>query len=527
MNRRRFLSTVGATGAAVTALPTMIDNIAVKAIAGGGDKLNRLMGDSDRILILIQLMGGNDGLNTIIPFTNQKYYDSRPQLGISQNQTLPLTDTLGWHPSMGGFRELYDEGKMAVVQGVTYPNPNRSHFRGTDIWLTATDSDVFGSSGWVGRYLDVLAPDFPQVLPSSPLAVQIGTSLSLGLQGPEGAMGISFRDPEEFHRIVNSGGSIEEVPSADYGDTPAGDEVRFMRDVAKAADVYASVVKDAADSAPSSSVEYPTTDIGGKLRVISQLIAGGLETKVFLVSWANNNFDTHANQVNAGDPTIGNHANLLGELSEAVSAFMTDMEELNLDDKVAGMTFSEFGRRVAENGSIGTDHGTAAPLFVFGKDVNGAVYGNDPDLENLDNRGDMLMQHDYRDIYASVLLQWFGEPNNLASDVLYTDFSSTALPLFKTPVSVQNDRRGSEIIGFKSVSPNPAINDVTIKVDIGPFSEAGLDICDLNGRVIATAPVDAFSGTARLNVGGLPSGTYVLTLRSGGAATHTLLNVQR
>lgn len=528
MKRRQFLRNVGATGVAVSTLPTLVDNFAVKAIAGGDDKFARLMGDSDRILVLIQLGGGNDGLNTVIPVENQTYYDSRPSLAISKNESLKLTDTLGWHPAMAGFRDMYDDGRMAVIQGVTYPNPNRSHFRGTDIWLTATDPEVFGSTGWIGRYLDTMAPGFPVVLPPAPLAVQIGTSSSLGLQGPNGAMGVSFRNPEEFHRIVNSGGAIEEVPRSDLGDTPAGREVAYLSDVARSADVYADVVKAAADKAQDPSVTYPTTDIGSKLRVISQLISGGLQSKVFLVSWANNNFDTHANQVNPTDPTVGSHAQLLSELAGAVAAFMDDMKNQGLGDKVAGMTFSEFGRRVAENGSTGTDHGTAAPLFVFGTKVNGAVYGNDPDLENLDERGDMLMQNDYRDIYASVLLQWFGEPKNLASDILYKDFSSTALPLFETQVSVEEDKvNNPNMIGFRNVSPNPAQDDVLVRVSMGAFSEAGLDVRNLQGRMLASAPVDAFSGTARLNVSSLPSGAYVLTLRSGSAATHTLLHVKR
>jgi len=505
----------------------MIDNFAVKAIAGGGERLHRLMGGSDKILILIQLQGGNDGLNTVIPYTDQRYYDARPRIGIAKQQALRLTDTLGLHPRMTGFRDLYEQGKMAVVQGVTYPNPDRSHFRGTDIWLTATDADVFGTSGWVGRYLDVLAPEFPSVLPPSPLAVQIGTSLSLGLLGPKGAMGVTFRDPDEFYRIVNSGGAIEEVPFADHGDTPAGREVRYMRDVARSADIYADVVKGAADKADSSGVTYPASDIAGKLKVVSQLISGGLQTKVFLVSWEGGNYDTHANQTSASDATVGTHANLLGELSDAVAAFMQDMKQLGLEDKVAGMTFSEFGRRVAENGSIGTDHGTSAPLFVFGSGVNGAVYGADPDLVNLDDRGDMLMQHDYRDVYAAVLMQWFAEPSSLASQILYHDFSSTALPLFKVPVSVHDDATRGSVIGFRAVAPTPAAHDVTVKVDIGPFADGGVDLRDLTGRLLGTAPVEAFSGTARFNVSSLTAGTYVLTLRSGSAATHTLLHVTR
>lgn len=531
MNRRRFLGSVGSAGLAVTTLPTMIDSIAVKALAGGDRQWAQLLGGadgaSDRILVLIQLQGGNDGLNTVIPMTNDRYYERRPNISISKDAALPLTDTLGWHPRMNGFRALYDEGKMAVIQGVSYPNPDRSHFRGTDIWLTATDADVFGATGWIGRYLDVQAPDFPSTLPSSPLAVQIGTSLSLGLQGPKGSMGISFRDPEEFYRIVNSGGSIEEVPSADYGDTPAGREVRFMRDVARSADVYAEVVKGAADKAASSSIAYPTTDIASKLRVVSKLISGGLKTQVYLVSWANNNFDTHANQVNTNDPTVGTHANLLGELSEAVSAFMAEMKELGFEDRVAGMTFSEFGRRVHENGSYGTDHGTAAPLFVFGTKVNGAVYGSDPDLENLDPIGDMLVQHDYRDIYASVLLQWFGQPRTVAADVLYRDFQQTALPLFDVPVSVAERGGGRDVLGFSSIAPNPAMDDVVVRVNVAPTADAMLEVRDVRGRVLHGEPIDTISGVVRLNVSGLSAGSYVLTLRSGSASTSTLLNVQR
>lgn len=527
MNRRRFLGTVGSASMAVTALPTVIDSFAVKALAGGDDRFAQLLGDSDRILVLIQMQGGNDGLNTVIPFTNQIYHDRRPRIGLREQDVLRLTNTMGLHPRMTGFRDLYQEGKLAVVQGVSYPNPDRSHFRGTDIWLTATDADVFGSTGWIGRFLDLQAPGYPSTLPPAPLAVQIGTSLSLGLQGPKGSMGISFRDPEEFYRIVNSGGSIEEVPSADYGDTPAGREVRFMRDVARSADVYADVVKGAADKAATSSVTYPTTDIGGKLRVVSQLISGGLQTRVFLVSWANNNFDTHANQVNTADPTLGTHANLLGELSDAVAAFMADMKELGLEDKVAGMTFSEFGRRVHENGSYGTDHGTAAPLFVFGSKVNGAMYGNDPDLENLDAIGDMLVQHDYRDVYASVLLQWFAQPRTTAAEILYHDFHSTSLPLFDVPVSVRDNSSAPSLLGFRSISPNPAMEDVTVRVHVSPYASAHLEIRDLKGRLLHGQAVDTLSGVTRFNVAGMSVGTYVLSLHCGGAVSTTLLHVQR
>lgn len=525
MNRRRFIRNVGASGLAVAALPTVIDKFSVRALAGQDHAIGKLLGDSDRILVLIQLAGGNDGLNTVIPIEDSLYYNNRPNLAIRKEKTVKINDTLGFHPSLEGLGAMYADGSLAIVQGVSYPNPDRSHFRGTDIWLTATDADVFGTTGWVGRYLDTKAPNFPTTLPPEPLAVQIGTALSLGLTGPGGAMGVTFRDPDEFYRLVNAGGAIEEVPSADLGDTQAAREVAFMRNVAKSADVYASVVKQAADKAPASSVTYPATQLASALKVVAQLITGGLTSKVYLVSLTNGSFDTHANQVNASDPTLGNHAALPSELNGAVSAFMKDLKNQGQADRVAGMTFSEFGRRVAENGSLGTDHGTAAPMFVFGGKVNGAVYGANPDLVNLDERGDLLVGNDFRKVYASVLLQWFGEPTTLGEQVLYKDFTDASLPLFALPSVVSEGAGAGSLLGFRSVAPNPASADVTAYVTINVAADATLDISDMQGRRIASVPVDSVAGQARFNVSTLTNGTYVLTLRSGRAASHTILRV--
>lgn len=528
MNRRRFIRSVGATGLAVTTLPTVVDSFAVQALAGGDPRLQQLLEAQDRILVLIQLPGGNDGLNTIIPYTNDLYYQRRPNIAIAKNKALRLNDTLGWHPVLGGMRDVFEQGKMAVIQGVTYPNPDRSHFRGTDIWLTATDADVFGTTGWVGRYLQTMAPNYPTELPEHPLAIQIGTSMSLGLLGPNGAMGISFRDPDEFYRMVNSGGAVEEVPSSVTGDTPAGREVSFMRDVARASDIYAKVVKAAADSAPASTVTYTGSDLAAKLKVVAQLIAGGMKTRVYLVSYTGNSFDTHAGQTAASDATAGVHANLLREMSDGVSAFMTDMQNLGHADRIAGMTFSEFGRRVAENGSIGTDHGTAAPLFVFGNDVRGGVYGKDPDLVNLDNRGDLLMEYDYRDIYASVLLQWFGTGSSVAQQVLFKDFGPSAMNLFKSaPTSVNDDVRAAHNV-FRSVTPNPAVDYATVRVNVDAYaSSVGLTLSDMTGRQLRTAEVDAWSGTGTISVQGLSAGTYILTLHADRTVAHTFVHVAR
>lgn len=520
INRRRFLRNAGRTGIAVATLPGIVDSMSMRALAQGTDELDKLLGASDRILVLIQMAGGNDGLNTVVPVTDPKYYDNRPSISLRKEDTHRINDTLGWHKSMSGFRDLYDAGNIAVVQGVTYPNPDRSHFRGTDIWLTATDTDVFKSTGWLGRYLSTFAPNYPTVLPEHPLAIQIGTSISLGLLVDQGPIGISFRDPDEFYRLVNTGAS-EEVPPGDVEDTPAGREVEFMRNIARSANVYARVIKEAADKGATAQ-QYPTTDLGAKLKVVSQLISGGLKSRVYLVSWANNNFDTHANQGGAA----GAHANLLGDLSTSVAAFMADLKTQGLDERVTGMTFSEFGRRVAENGSQGTDHGTAAPLFVFGTSINGGVYGNNPSLTDLDERGDLLMQNDYRDVYASILLQWFGSSNSLAQDVLFRDFSKTALPIFNGRVSVRNTEKQTSC-AITSITPNPAVDVATVRVDVAPFADAGLVVTDMQGRTVRTVQVDSWGGVANIDVQGLAQGTYVISLTADRNTVHGFLQVRR
>lgn len=524
MKRRNFLRTAGMAGAVAT-LPGVVDSFTVRALAGGDPRLHQLLEAEDRVLVLIQMQGGNDGLNTVVPYTNPTYYERRPTIAIPKAKALRINDTLGWHPALAGFRTLYDEGKLAIVQGVTYPNPDRSHFRGTDIWLTATDADIFGSTGWVGRYLQTVAPSYPAELPEHPLAVQIGSSVSLGLLGTSGPMGITFRDPDEFYRLVNGGGGNDEVPSSVQSDTPAGREVAFMRAIARSADVYAAVVKQANDKAGAPTVTYPTNDIGAKLRVVSQLMSGGLRSRIYLISWANNNFDTHANQTSTSDPTLGAHASLLAELGDAVAAFMADMKNKGLDGKVSGMTFSEFGRRVAENGSVGTDHGTAAPLFVFGAKVNGGVYGQDPNLTELDEIGDLLMEHDYRSVYASVLLQWFGTSASTTQDVLLRDFGATSLPLFAGTTSVNNDAAAGT--GFVSVGPNPARDHVMVRTRVNATANATLTVSDLRGRRLLGQPLDPWTGVASLDVSGLSTGAYVLTLTADRAVVHTILHVQR
>jgi len=361
---------------------------------------------TDRVLVIVQLDGGNDGLNTLINYENDAYYRARPVLQIPKNEVLPLSDTLGLHPDLKGFHRGFSEGTMMGIQGVGYPNPDRSHFRATDIWLTASDADEYLATGWLGRYLEKQTPDFPNTLPEHPLAIDIGPVISLSLLGRNGSLGIALRNPQQFYNLVDNGNKIlgENAPPP----TPAGFELDFVRQINAESLQYASEVQ-AASEAGLNQASYPSGTLSEQLALIARLIHGGLKTRVYLVS--QKGYDTHANQ-------LVRHSALLTELDEAVTAFQTDLTMLGLSDRVLGMTISEFGRRVRENGSVGTDHGTSAPMFLFGTSLRGGLVGPDQDFDTLDTRGDFIHSYDFRKLYGSVLSQWFGVPRTVIETVL-------------------------------------------------------------------------------------------------------------
>ncbi len=513
MKRRDFLRTSAGAGIALSALPAFGTNsMQALAYSPALRAMQKIAGASDRIFVLIQLSGGNDGLNTLVPVENDLYYNARKydsvDIAIPKSSALPLSSTLGWHPAMAGMRDLYNEGKIAIVQGVTYPNPNRSHFRGTDIWLTATDADVFESTGWIGRYLETQYPQYPDVLPTDPMAVQIGTSVSLGFQSDKGNLAVVFRDPEEFYALVGQSGTPL-WPEA--SDTPAGDELEYIRLIAEASNLYSKRVKAAADAGQNMAT-YPATNLASSLKIVANLISGGLDTRFYLVNIKGNAFDTHNNQ---GGET-GTHASLLAELAGAVKSFMEDLDALGHGDRVAGMTFSEFGRRVQANGSNGTDHGTAAPLFVFGNKVLGnRIHGNDPDLVNLDDRGDLLMQYDYRQIYSSALAQWFSAPQNDIQSLLFGEFST--LPLFQELASTSVGDSAAAVFELHNY-PNPVSGSTTIEYTLPSAAYVSLSVLDMQGRVISRlSSGERNAGRHRVpfSADALPAGTYFYRLESG------------
>jgi uncharacterized protein (DUF1501 family) len=372
---------------------------------------------TDRVLVVVQMSGGNDGLNTVLPLDQYakmalaRAYNSSANILIPEAEVLRLgspTAPTGLHPAMTGMRDLFDQQKLTVVQNVGYANSSLSHFRATDIFSTASDSDETLTSGWLGRYLENAYPGFPEGYPSSampdPLAIRIGSSLPLGLQGYD--LNTAQTVPTSFT------GTITQLLSYMSDTMPGGNmgvELDFIRNQQTYANQYATRIVDAWNSGTNSTGPvYPTigSNLGTQLKIVARLIKGGLKTRIYWVSIGS--FDTHGGQTDATNKAIGTHANLLGEMSNSIKAFQDDITQMGLEDRVLGMTFSEFGRRVMSNGSRGTDHGLAAPMFLFGKKVNPGIVGANPVLPTTPTSGSQIaMAHDYRAVYQSILQGWF------------------------------------------------------------------------------------------------------------------------
>ena len=351
----------------------------------------------ENILVVVQMGGGNDGLNTLVPFTEDAYYRARPTLAVPQKDVLRVTDTLGLHPNLGKVKGLYDKGAMAVIQGVGYPNPSRSHFKSMEIWHTADPEGRVVRYGWIGRYFDSKCP----VCEQPTVGVNVGPAMPLAMRAESGN-GVTLETPETFQWMpsMNGIGEKEEMELFRLLNAPATNEpgtIDFLRHTAMNAVISSERVREAVGKY-KGGIEYPNNRLGYGLKLIAQMIAGNLSTKVYYANMTG--FDTHAAQ-------RGVHEALLRELAEGVEAFYRDLEAQGNADRVLVLAFSEFGRRVAENGSAGTDHGMAAPMFVFGKRIKGGLYGQHPSLTDL-VEGDLKHAIDFRSVYATVLDKWLG-----------------------------------------------------------------------------------------------------------------------
>lgn len=368
----------------------------------------------DHVLVVVQLGGGNDGLNTVVPFGMDAYYKARPGIGIQAKDTLALSGVngIGMHPALKSLKELFDNGQMSIVQGVGYPNPNRSHFKSMDIWQTADTSGT--GDGWLGRYVDAECcgygkgesgkPDGskPREVIGMP-AVAIGRTAPLAMQG-RAAKPVAFESADLFRW---SGEDIHETLRDPYHTINRRGEAEGMKDDSNAAFLLRTALdaQIASDTirkavASQSEVQYPNSGVARELQMVAKMIKAGLKTKVYYVS--HGSFDTHAGQ---GGPQ-GRHAQLLTQWADAIRAFYQDLKKQNNDGRVLTMSFSEFGRRVSQNASQGTDHGTAAPMYLFGPMVKPGVHGEHPSLTDLD-QGDLKFKVDFRSVYAGILENWF------------------------------------------------------------------------------------------------------------------------
>ena len=410
----------------------------------------------DRVLVLIQLNGGNDGLNTIIPIdTYDTLSVARPKVLIPEAKVLPVAgnDTLGFHPAMTGIRDLFENDEASIVQNVGYPDQDFSHFRSTDIWLSASGAHDVVPTGWLGRYLEQDHPEYPEGYPSTenpdPLALQVGIVVSPVTLATNTNMAMAITNPDDFYQLVTDTDSTPD-------DSPRNHELRFIRQTARQTNEYSETLVTAAGNATNLSAKYDDDNkLAQDLKIVARLIAGGLKTKMYLVQL--NGFDTHAQQIQGNDATTGTHAELLKTLSDALEAFQDDIGLLGVKERVLSMTFSEFGRRIQENGSSGTDHGAAAPLMFFGPAFGSKIIGNNPVIPSTVSVNDNLtLEYDYRSVYATVLRDWFCVPEDKVKDVLFDDFQY--LPL-STGIN-QNEK-----LSAVEVFPNPASNDITVRFE--------------------------------------------------------------
>lgn len=572
MKRRSFIKQLS-----LASIPFTIGGIPIKLMAENSLTRMAKQSDNDRVLVILQMHGGNDGFNAVIPVeAYDLYYSRRANIAIPAknslrkmielDRTLPAGAQVGLHPDMSGMKELYDQGRMCVVQGVSYKNNNGSHFRGRDITFMGGSFDDYYSSGWVGRYLqnefapEVYPNDFPNPDMLDPLAIEMGSDVSLIFhQDGNIPTSISLNDPEAFAKLVEElEGFIDEgvdprgKPPAALNDSPYGKELNWILGLEDKSEDYAERLYDVYSKAKVTSITYPEkypfnappgsqrNNLTPQLKLIARLLDGGgagqgVKTKVFLVKIGG--FDTHAGQVENYDPTMGAHAALMYHISSAMKAFQDDLRDRGIEDRVLTVTTSEFGRRIHSNGSFGTDHGTGGPVFVFGKGANPGVIGLVPDLTE-DN---IEMQYDYRQVYASILKDWLQvDEQKINNDIFFGNFINgpreagggnyEAIHVATDVISGVKENFLSTRSFLHECHPNPARGPVTIGFTINGKANVRLNMLDAQGKHVRTLldeEREAGEHFIDTDVSGLPVGLYIYHMKAGILSDSKKLVVQR
>jgi len=526
-----------------------IRNVAYGSAAGltlGGVPLNLLAANSalarmaaestnDKVLVFIQMHGGNDGLNTLIPISQyDEYYNLRPNIAIRHTGTrsyLEVDNTVdenarvGLHPEMLAFKEMYDQDKVAIIQNVGYPDMNLSHFRGRDVVFMGGDESANNQykSGWMGRYLDNIYPGYPDSYPSDtmedPIGIELSGTLSLAFHRENGIpIGINIGSPEQFYQLISSVGVD---PPIAFPESHAGDELRYIMEFEKKSNQYAGRLKEVYDAGSNSSVEYPevypyaspirANNLSSQLKLIARLLKGGSKTKIFLCRIGG--FDTHGEQVDEHDPSLGLHAALLHNFSGAVKAFYDDLNLLEIDERVLSLTFTEFGRRAKSNDSYGTDHGTATPVFVFGTQLNSGIYGVNPGLKPEDMHNyNLIYNIDYRQIYTSVIQDWFEGDDQALIDTGFSDWVNSKLPIVAS-TGIPSYTAGKNPTSLY-LYPNPTKDQLHVQYQLEFRGAVSLQVFDSAGRKVKSLRQEGSFGpnATTLNVSDLKEGIYHLQM---------------
>lgn len=502
MKRREFVKNMALASAGT---PILLNGIKFQSI---GKKLFDISDNADdRVLVIIRLNGGNDGLSTVIP---RNQYDNlviqRSNVLVPENSIITINDEIGFHPVMTGMQSMFNEGNLGIIHSVGYPEQNRSHFRSMDIWSSGL-IDNPPSTGWLGRQLENENPGYPDGFPNNdhpdPFAISMGFDVSATCQGLITNFSHAVNNPFDNYNLNSSS-------AADDG-TYYGDHVDYLATLIDQANAYGGQINAAANSGNTMSSLYDLNNpLAQQLQYVAQMISGGLQTRVYILNI--NGFDTHDSQVDQTDTTQGMHATLIQRLSDAIYAFQDDLQLLGIDHRVAGMTFSEFGRQIASNASYGTDHGDAAPLFLFGSCLDFDLMGNNPTVsDTIVNQAGVPMQYDFRDIYASMLKDWFG----VSSTQIQTLFEQqvTFYPL----MSSCNASLEEEELSMDSalIYPNPATANATVRF-VCKNEWVKIDVVDTESKLVAEV-FDGNIGSGRhdipMSIKALPQGTYFVKIQ--------------
>jgi uncharacterized protein (DUF1501 family) len=571
MKRRDFIQKLS-----MATLPFTLGGIPMRLMADNALTRMASLSTNDRVLIILQMHGGNDGLNAVIPYTDyDQYYSNRANIAIpiknsarkmiKLDSTLPLNAQVGLHPDMIGIKDLYDRGRMAIVQGVSYKNNNGSHFRGRDISFMGGSFNDYFSSGWVGRYLgkEFTNPpsiEYPRNFPNAdmpdPLAIEMGNDVSLIFhQKGNIPMSVSIGDPDAFNKLVNGDGTPGSAglngfidigndprgyPPTALENTPYGKELLWILGLEEKTKDYAKRLADVYNAASKTSVTYPETypfnaptgslrnGLSGQLQIVARLLDGGgagkgVKSKVFLLKIGG--FDTHADQVESYDPTMGVHAALMYHISSAMQAFQSDLRARGLEDRVLTVTTSEFGRRIKSNGSYGTDHGTGAPMYIFGKGAQPGIFGKVPDL----TKDNVEMQYDYRQVYASILRDWMLiDEAVINKDIFFGNYFTGPkeegtgnyenLTVATQVISGVQDNFISDRFALLDCFPNPARESTTISFKMNNTNFVSLNLLDNSGRVLkilVNGQKEEGEHAIKVDVTDLPTGVYLYKFKTG------------